>query len=112
MHKTNINIPTESTLYDHPMLNRHVLIRTYSSGVHIGILKSIDYSLAGTEVILENSHRLWYWTGAFTLSAVSQDGIGKDSRISRNIPVHCIQNVIEIIPTTEKARLTYEKYFE
>ena len=40
---------------NHPMLNRRVLIRTYSAGVHIGDLVQID----GMEGKLENALRLW-----------------------------------------------------
>lgn len=112
MHK-QIKIPEkECEEYSHPMMDKDVIIRTYSSGVHIGKLVSIDYTVAGTEVLLENSRRLWKWNGAFTLSEVSQKGVSGDTKISTNIPLHCVQNVIEIIPTTKQARDTYVGFYQ
>lgn len=106
------DINESKTVYEHPMLGQHVIIRTYSSGVHLGILMSIDYNCGVTEVILKDSRRLWKWSGAFTLSEVATKGVGDETRISANIPLHCVQNVIEIIPTTSEARSTYVKYYE
>lgn len=84
-----------------------VIVRTFSAGVHIGVLKSRE----GREVTLENARRLWNWAGAFTLNAVAQDGVKRaDSRISKPVPSILLLEAIEIIPvaagvdlsTTEK----------
>ncbi len=40
----------------------HVLVRTYSAGVHFGILVKRD----GKEVTLANCRRIWSWNGANT----------------------------------------------
>ena len=72
-----------------------VLIRTYSAGVHIGTLKSLD----GREVVLTNARRLWSWSGAFTLNAVATDGVTRSgSRISTPVPEITLLDAIEIIP--------------
>lgn len=91
----------------HPMLGKRCLIRTYSAGVHIGDVKSID----GMEVLLENSLRLWKWEGGgLSLSSVANEGI-KGGRINKTGTIYLTQ-AIEFIPTTEKAEKTYVKHIE
>ena len=63
--------PTSADSSIHPFIGKDVIIRSYASGVHFG--KLTYYS--GKEAILENSRRIWSWEGAFTLSAVSQEGV-------------------------------------
>jgi len=97
----------EDILPTHPMLGKRCLIRTYSAGVHIG---NIVYA-NGMEIKLENSLRLWKWEGGgLSLSAVANNGI-KGGRLNKTGDIY-LTNVIEIIPTTEKAEKTYEKFVE
>lgn len=71
------------------------IIRTYSAGVHIGTIKSID----GQAVTLTSARRLWKWSGAFTLSAVATAGVKRsESRISVAVPEITLLQAIEIIP--------------
>ena len=94
----------------HPMLGRRCLIRTYSAGVHIGDVTYInpDNSM---ELKLENSLRLWKWTGGgLSLSVVAFQGI-KGGRLNETGEVY-LTNVIEIIPTTAEAEATYVKFVE
>ena len=63
-------------------------------------------------VILQNVKRLWFWKGAFTLNEVATIGIGSGSRVSIEVEEIGLTEVIEYLPTTEKARGTYEKYIE
>lgn len=91
----------------HPMLNRRCLIRTYSAGVHIGDVVYID----GMECKLENALRLWKWEGGgLSLSAVAKNGI-KGGRLNETGEVY-LTNVIEIIPTTSHAEVTYARFIE
>lgn len=87
------------------MIGQHVLVRTYSAGVHIGTLAARD----GKEVTLTDSRRIWYWSGAFTLSAVATRGLNaKDSKLSVPVPEILLTEAIEIIPTSEGARATFD----
>jgi hypothetical protein len=88
----------------HPMIGKHCVIRTYSAGIHIGTVKAVD----GTEVLLENSFRLWYWEGAFTLTKVAKSGVSSKSRRSEEINEIYLTQAIEFIPTTSEARKSYE----
>ena len=78
---------------------KDVIIRTHSAGVHFGTLVSRD----GKEVVLYNARRIWYWHGAFTLSAVAEKGISKSSKLSISIPHILLTEAIEIIPCSEAA---------
>lgn len=95
---------------NHPMLGRLCLVRTYSAGVHIGKVAYInpDNSM---ELKLEDSLRLWKWeSGGLSLSAIANNGI-KNGRLNKTGEVY-LTNVIEMIPTTEKSRGTYDNFIE
>ena len=82
-----------------------VMIRTYSAGVHFGFLKSKEYTAAGTIVELINSRRVYYWSGAMTLSQLSLDGTSKPNDCKFTVEIPLIElNAIEIIAITEKAK--------
>ena len=84
------------------MIGTYVIVRTYSAGVHAGILKSRD----GQEVILENARRIWYWEGAATLSQLAIDGTSKPNgcKFPEAVPELLLTEAVEIIPATDKAR--------
>ena len=81
---------------------KYCVIRTYSAGVHTGYLKERN----GKEVTLVNARRIWYWSGAFTLSAMAVDGVSKpdECKFSCVVPEITLTEAIEIIPCTEKAK--------
>lgn len=81
-----------------PSIGKYVVVRTYSAGVHVGILESKENQSA----ILSQTRRIWYWEGAFTLSAVAKNGI-TGGKISTTLDSIEIEGVIEVIPTTEVA---------
>jgi hypothetical protein len=84
---------------------KNVLIRSYASGVHFGLLKSQENTESGKNVVLLNSRRVYYWDGAATLSQLAMEGSTKPSNCKITMPVNeiTIMNAIEIIPITEKA---------
>jgi hypothetical protein len=81
------------------MIGHFVVVRTYSAGVHMGILKECT----DTAVTLTTARRLWRWSEAFSLHEVSQNGVGEDSRISMAIPIILLTQAIEVIPCSPKA---------
>lgn len=86
-------------------IGKHVLVRTYSAGVHLGTLIKKEEE----DVLLKNSRRLWKWSGAFTLSEVSQNGVKEEgTRISVPIPLIELTGVIEVISTSLRARKTFD----
>ena len=78
---------------------KEVIVRTWSAGVHFGTLVRQE----GTEVVLHNARRIWRWEGAFTLSAVAVNGVGKGSKLTVPVPQILLTEAIEIIPCTEEA---------
>lgn len=88
----------------HPFVGKHCVIRTYSAGVHLGTIKSVD----GAQVIAEDVRRLWKWEGAFTLNEVALNGVAKSSRIAVEVPTVNLSDMVELIPTSEKARKSFE----
>jgi len=81
------------------MIGKDVIVRTYSAGVHFGVLESHN----GKEVKLSNARRIWCWEGAFTLSAVSQYGVSTKSKLSIEVPEIILTEAIEIIPCSPEA---------
>ena len=82
------------------MIGQFVIVRTFSAGVHMGVLKECN----GTAVLLEGARRLWRWSGANSLNEASQNGVGEQSRISEPVPLILLTQAVEVIPCSEKAR--------
>lgn len=81
---------------------KYVICRTYSAGVFAGYLES----LIGQEAVLLNARRLWYWSGASSLSQLAMEGVKnpKECRFPCEVDrVHLLE-AIEILDATEKAR--------
>lgn len=78
-----------------------VVVRTYSAGVFAGEL----VSRKGTEVVLKHARRIWYWSGAATLSQLSQDGTSdpENCKFPAAVPEITLTEAIEIIPMSPKA---------
>ena len=83
------------------MKNKNVMVRTNSAGVFAGVLKSKK----GDELVLKNARRIYYWTGAATLSQLSQDGTSSPQtcKFPKHVPEITLLGVIEIIPMSSKA---------
>lgn len=82
------------------LIGKHVIVRTYSAGVHAGILAARD----GKEVLLTNSRRIWSWKPATpesgSLSGVAVDGVGNGSKLGKVVPSIELTEAIEVIETT------------
>lgn len=98
---TSNSIGASYTNYIHPYTGQYVIIRSYGSGCHFGILKSFD-PYTGIAFV-QSSRRLWYWDKAFTLSEVAINGIGGESKLPPMLEEFMVCNILEIIPATDKA---------
>ena len=80
---------------------KNVIIRTEKAGVFFGNIKERN----GQEAVITNCRRLWYWSGAASLSQLAVDGTSrpKDCKFTTVIDEMVVLGVIEIIPCTEKA---------
>lgn len=83
------------------MINKYVIVRTYSAGVFAGTMKERN----GKEVTLTNARRIWYWAGAASLSQLAQSGTSKPDQCKFPEPVKeiILTEAIEILATTDKA---------
>lgn len=89
---------------------RYVIVRSRDAGVFAGYLKRRTKD----EVELLQARRLWYWDGAFTLSQLSQEGVTKpqNCKFPMEMPEHTVIGACEVIPCSEKARLSIKNVTE
>lgn len=84
----------------------YIIVRTYSAGVFAGNLKSKN----DKEVTLTNARRLWYWSGAASLSQLAMEGV-KNPQACK-FPCEVIEvtltESIEILSVTEQAKKSIE----
>ena len=80
---------------------KFVIARTYSAGVFAGYLESRD----GKEVVLKDARRIWYWSGAATLSQLAMEGTKNPESCKFPCAVASVllTEVIEILDTTSQA---------
>ena len=87
-------------------INDYVIVRTFSAGVFAGTLVSRE----GREVTLSNARRLWYWSGAASLSELAMRGVKRPEycKFPIAVPEVLLLEAIEIIPCTQEARASIE----
>ena len=85
---------------------KYVIVRTYSAGVFAGYLKSKK----GQEVILNDARRIWYWSGANSLSQLAEDGTKDPLNCKFPVPVKevILTQAIEILSVSKKAQKSIE----
>lgn len=83
------------------MENQKFIVRSDKAGVFFGEIKERN----GDEVTMTNVRRIWYWSGAASLSQLAVDGVSKpeDCKFTVYVKEMIILGAIEIIPCTEKA---------
>lgn len=101
------SLPKQTTLAKTKNKMPFVLIRSYSSGVHFGYLKSKKIANENYIVELENSRRIWKWDGACSLSQLALEGskAPNNCNIAVELPIIEITGVIEIIPLSLDAEI-------
>ena len=85
----------------------YVIVRTYSAGVFAGYLTD-RYGKEGTVL---RARRLWYWDGAASLSQLAQEGVScpENCKFPCEVDKIVLTEIIEILPCTEKARLSIKE---
>ena len=83
------------------MDNRFYIVRADRAGVFFGHIRE----RVGSEVTMTNVRRLWYWSGACSLSQLAVDGVKNPNgcKFTVVVPEMTILGVIEIIPVSEAA---------
>ena len=82
-------------------MNNKVIVRADRAGVFYGEIKE----RAGSEVVMVNVRRLWYWDGAASLSQLATEGTTapRNCKFTVYVPEMTILGVIEIIPCSDVA---------
>ena len=86
-------------------MSKYVMVRTYSMGVFAGTLDPVSTE---TVKILTNARRIWYWSGAASLSQLATDGTSNPNDCKFPCEVARVELTspqgFEILDVTEKAR--------
>ena len=82
---------------------KKVIIRADRAGVFFGTLA--EYDQAKGVVELHQCRRIWYWSGAASISQLANEGVKNvsDSKFTQVLDTIQIAGVIEVIPCTEQA---------
>ena len=83
------------------MKEQNYIVRSDRAGVFFGKIKE----RSGSEVTMTDVRRIWYWSGAASLSQLAVEGTKKpkDCKFTVYVSEMTILGVIEIIPCTDKA---------
>lgn len=85
----------------------YCMVRSKSAGVFAGYVESRD----GMEIVLRNARRIWYWSGAASLSELARRGTSDKGKCKFPCAVDKVTllEVIEIIPITEEAKKSIDE---
>lgn len=93
------------------MKGQKVIIRSYGAGVFYGTLTDTEHAGDKYSVALHNCRRIWFWSGAASLSQLAAEGVKSPQKCKFSVTVDSIivSSVIEIIPTTLEAQENLEE---
>ena len=82
---------------------KKVIIRSTNAGVFFGTIAEHD-KINGV-VELHDCRRIWYWSGAASISQLANEGVKNtsDSKFTQVVETIQIAGVIEVIPCTAEA---------
>ena len=87
------------------VVGKYCLIRGNSSGVMCGVVTEID----GTNVLLTNARKVWYWHGAKAVEQLAVSGCDDMSHITVSVAEMIVTDAVQVIPMTDRARKTVEE---
>ena len=90
-------------------IGKKCVIRTNRAGVFFATLAEYDYQTH--TATLKDCRRLWYWSGAASLSQLAVEGVKNpnDCKFTIIVPEMQVMEVIEIIPASEAAIKNIER---
>lgn len=77
------------------------IVRANGAGVFFGEITKLE----GSTATIKNARRLWYWSGAASLSELAEHGVANPSDCKFPCPVDeiIVFNVIEILSVSDEA---------
>lgn len=90
-------------------IGKKCVIRTNRAGVFFATLA--EYDDTTRTATLKDCRRLWYWSGAASLSQIAVEGVKNPDacKFTIIVPEMQVMEVIEIIPATEVAIKNIER---
>lgn len=84
-------------------INKKCIIRTNRAGAFFATLTEFDTT--NRIATLKDCRRLWYWSGAASLSQLAVEGVKNpnDCKFTIEVPEMEVMEVIEIIPCSDAA---------
>jgi hypothetical protein len=111
-HKTltinGVEYIEKSAVEDKPELDKdYFMVRTQNAGVFYGQIEA----KSSKEVTMRNARRVWYWSGAATLSqlAVDRTNKPKECKFPCKVDSITLYQPIEILSMTKKAKDSLDK---
>ncbi|MHB1516667.1 MAG: DUF6948 domain-containing protein [Acidiferrobacteraceae bacterium] len=88
------------------VIGRKCVVRSTHAGVFFGTVTSFE----GDQVEMSNARRLWYWSGAASLSQLAVEGVKNPDqcKFPVAVPAQLVTGVIEIIPASDAAIASLE----
>jgi hypothetical protein len=85
------------------MKKKYAIVRCQNAGVFMA--QVVSRSKDGLQAKLKDSRRLWYWSGAASLSQLAVEGTKKprECKFPVAMPEQEVTGVLEIIPMTDAA---------
>ena len=92
------------------LMGKKVIIRADRAGVFYGVLNEVQECGDKYAVELTQCRRLWYWSGAASLSQMANEGVTKPENCNFTLTLDSliVNGVIEILPTTAAAQSSIE----
>ena len=91
----------DNSIYKDFLINKQVIVRTYSAGVYYGTLTVIQSTEGhNAEGILENARLIHSWTGAKTILDIANKGIASGN-LSGEVSKIYLSNIIAVNPASE-----------
>lgn len=87
------------------LIGKKVIIRSYGAGVFFGTLNGVENCEDKWTVELLNCRRLWYWSGACSITQLAVDGTKNpaECKFTLTEPSIVVSSVIEIHACSEQA---------
>lgn len=101
-------VPKDSEVSLVPELDgmKYVIVRTYAAGVFAGYLEKSWVDNGLKMAIVKQARRLWYWSGASSLSQLAMEGVKnpKDCKFPCEVTSVELSQVVEILDCTQAAK--------
>ena len=83
---------------------KYVIVRARLAGIFAGTLESRE----GSVVVLSNARRLWYWSGAASLSQLAMEGTKNPTGCKFPCAVDAVEllgafEILDVTPVAEKS---------